>query len=84
MPSRARRIAIRTCRAKINTQRMTRNDMSNEMASEISAEIPAFPVFRLHRGTAPLLVSLPHDGSAIPASLAASVKAAVQAFLEQR
>lgn len=44
--------------------------MSNEMASEISTEIPALPVFRLHRGTAPLLVSLPHDGSAIPAALA--------------
>ena len=28
-------------------------------------------VFELHRGTAPLLVSLPHDGSAIPAALAA-------------
>lgn len=27
--------------------------------------------FTLHRGTAPLLVSLPHDGSAIPADLAA-------------
>jgi N-formylglutamate deformylase len=27
-------------------------------------------VFQLHRGTAPLLVSLPHDGSAIPAELA--------------
>ncbi|GAB3743653.1 N-formylglutamate deformylase [Lysobacter olei] len=26
--------------------------------------------FTLHRGTAPLLVSLPHDGSAIPAALA--------------
>ena len=27
-------------------------------------------VFQLHRGTAPLLVSLPHDGSAIPPELA--------------
>ena len=27
--------------------------------------------FRLHRGTAPLLVSLPHDGSRIPDDLAA-------------
>ena len=28
-------------------------------------------VFELHRGTAPLLVSLPHDGSEIPPELAA-------------
>lgn len=28
------------------------------------------PIFDLHRGTAPLLVSLPHDGSAIPPALA--------------
>lgn len=28
-------------------------------------------IFTLHRGSAPLLVSLPHDGSAIPAALAA-------------
>ena len=28
------------------------------------------PVCRLHRGTAPLLVSLPHDGSALPADIA--------------
>lgn len=28
-------------------------------------------LFELHRGTAPLLVSLPHDGSQIPAALAA-------------
>ena len=28
-------------------------------------------VFNLHRGTAPLLISLPHDGSAIPDALAA-------------
>ena len=27
-------------------------------------------VFTLHRGTAPLLVSLPHDGSHIPEELA--------------
>ena len=29
------------------------------------------PVYTLHRGSAPLLVSLPHDGSAIPDALAA-------------
>src|SRR5690242_19948501 len=28
-------------------------------------------IFELHRGSAPLLVSLPHDGSLIPAELAA-------------
>lgn len=28
------------------------------------------PVFQLHRGEAPLLLSLPHDGTAIPAGLA--------------
>ncbi len=32
---------------------------------------PTEPVFQLHRGTAPLLLSLPHDGSLIPAPLAA-------------
>lgn len=31
---------------------------------------PSSDTFTLHRGTAPLLVSLPHDGSAIPAALA--------------
>ncbi len=31
----------------------------------------ATPVCTLHRGTAPLLISLPHDGSAIPDALAA-------------
>ncbi len=30
----------------------------------------ATPIFNLHQGTAPLLVSLPHDGSAIPDVLA--------------
>ncbi|MFT4197848.1 MAG: N-formylglutamate deformylase [Pseudoxanthomonas sp.] len=29
------------------------------------------PVFQLHRGSAPLLVSLPHDGTAVPAEIAA-------------
>lgn len=29
------------------------------------------PVFTLHRGTAPLLVSLPHDGTALPDAIAA-------------
>ena len=28
-------------------------------------------IYTLQRGTAPLLVSLPHDGSAIPGALAA-------------
>ena len=28
-------------------------------------------IFTLHRGTAPLLISLPHDGSAIPDALSA-------------
>ncbi len=30
-------------------------------------------IFRLHRGTTPLLISLPHDGSEIPAPLAATM-----------
>lgn len=30
----------------------------------------AIPVFRLHRGTAPLLVSVPHDGTAVPGDIA--------------
>jgi N-formylglutamate deformylase len=32
---------------------------------------PTEPVYRLHRGTAPLLISLPHDGALIPDALAA-------------
>lgn len=32
---------------------------------------PTEPVFQLHRGTAPLLISLPHDGSRIPEPIAA-------------
>ncbi|WP_408950607.1 N-formylglutamate deformylase [Lysobacter sp. Hz 25] len=32
---------------------------------------PTEPVYRLHRGTAPLLISLPHDGALIPEALAA-------------
>ena len=31
---------------------------------------PTEPVLQLHRGSAPLLISLPHDGSAIPSALA--------------
>ena len=31
-------------------------------------------VFSLHRGNAPLLVSLPHDGTALPAELAARMR----------
>ena len=34
------------------------------------ADNPTLPIFRLHRGTAPLLISLPHDGSDIPDALA--------------
>ncbi len=33
--------------------------------------MPPGEVFTLHRGSAPLLVSLPHDGSAIPGAIAA-------------
>ncbi len=36
------------------------------------------PVFRLNRGSAPLLVSLPHDGSAIPHALAARMTPAAR------
>lgn len=39
---------------------------------------PTPPVFRLHQGTAPLLVSLPHDGSAIPDVLAARMTSGAQ------
>ena len=39
---------------------------------------PTPPVFRLHQGTAPLLVSLPHDGSAIPDVLAARMTPGAQ------
>lgn len=35
-------------------------------------------VFALHRGTAPLLVSLPHDGSLIPPAIAARMTASAQ------
>ena len=34
-------------------------------------DTPTLPIFRLHRGTAPLLISLPHDGSDIPDVIAA-------------
>ncbi|HJR11193.1 MAG TPA: N-formylglutamate deformylase [Rhodanobacteraceae bacterium] len=34
------------------------------------------PDFALHEGTAPLLVSLPHDGTALPAAIAARASAA--------
>ena len=40
----------------------------------MSEPLPTVPspgdVFTLHRGSAPLLVSLPHDGSAIPDAIA--------------
>ena len=39
-------------------------------ASTRSVPAPTQPVLQLHRGTAPLLISLPHDGSAIPPALA--------------
>ncbi|MBS0456362.1 MAG: N-formylglutamate deformylase [Proteobacteria bacterium] len=35
-------------------------------------------VYRLHRGTAPLLVSLPHDGTAIPDAIAARMTPAAR------
>lgn len=35
--------------------------------------------YTLHRGTAPLLISLPHDGSEIPAAIAARMTAAARA-----
>ncbi|RDZ29178.1 N-formylglutamate deformylase [Lysobacter silvisoli] len=35
---------------------------------------PAEPVFELHRGSAPLLISLPHNGSQIPPELAARMQ----------
>jgi len=35
-------------------------------------------IFSLHRGTAPLLVSLPHDGSLIPPAIAARMTASAQ------
>ena len=34
--------------------------------------------YTLHRGTAPLLISLPHDGSTIPADLAARMTASAR------
>jgi N-formylglutamate deformylase len=37
------------------------------------------PIFHLHRGTAPLLVSLPHDGSVIPDAIAARMQPAARA-----
>jgi N-formylglutamate deformylase len=45
--------------------------MPTDMPTDMPADIPTLPVCRLHRGTVPLLVSLPHDGSAIPDALAA-------------
>ncbi len=33
--------------------------------------MPAMEIFELHRGTAPLLVSVPHDGTAVPDDIAA-------------
>jgi len=41
------------------------------MPSDMPTAEPTPPIFHLHQGTAPLLVSLPHDGSAIPDALAA-------------
>ncbi len=37
------------------------------------------PTYSLHRGSAPLLVSLPHDGRAIPDALAARMQASARA-----
>ena len=39
----------------------------------------AMDTFTLHRGTAPLLISLPHDGSEIPAAIAARMTDAARA-----
>lgn len=41
------------------------------MAPDMPTAEPMPPIFQLHQGTAPLLISLPHDGSAIPEVLAA-------------
>jgi N-formylglutamate deformylase len=49
------------------------SDAISPPASSASAEPtePAYPAFALHRGSLPLLVSLPHVGTAIPADIAA-------------
>ncbi|MGO1001412.1 N-formylglutamate deformylase [Lysobacter sp. CA196] len=39
---------------------------------------PTEPVYRLHRGTAPLLISLPHDGALIPDALSARMVASAR------
>ncbi len=36
------------------------------MVPDMPTAEPMPPIFQLHQGTAPLLISLPHDGSAIP------------------
>ncbi len=41
------------------------------MTSDMQTTEPTAPIYRLHNGTAPLLISLPHDGSAIPEALSA-------------
>ena len=41
------------------------------MTSDMQTAEPTAPIYRLHKGTAPLLISLPHDGSAIPEALSA-------------
>ena len=48
------------------------------MPAAMHTDAPRSPIFRLHRGTAPLLVSLPHDGSAIPDALAARMTPAAR------
>lgn len=41
------------------------------MAPDMPTAEATAPIFQLHQGTAPLLISLPHDGSAIPGVLSA-------------
>ena len=41
------------------------------MVPDMPTAEPMPPIFQLHQGTAPLLISLPHDGSAIPEVLSA-------------
>ena len=41
------------------------------MTSDMQTAQATAPIYRLHKGTAPLLISLPHDGSAIPEALSA-------------
>src|SRR3954452_4009202 len=63
------------CGSGVSRERMSRYPIAAYAAPTIPTTGPTYnarmDTYTLHRGTAPLLISLPHDGTAVPGDIAA-------------